>query len=138
LLSIIETYSSLAEILPDLWPDPFILDFFDEYPLLQYASTFWSDHLRRAATENSPTPEWTLTKQLFAPVSHTTFFRICEATAEEYDVPIAYYAGFYRSIPPWPSEFELDNRLYHPSFLGITELVKWLLHDKEGGIRTTN
>ena len=92
--------------------------------LLCYATRFWSGHLRRARIESFHALEWILTKRLFDPVSHCTFFRICsmEFIFEDED---------YNKYNNDDSETQPGDRLYHASFLGFAELVEWLL--QEGG-----
>jgi len=84
--------------------------------LLYYATHFWSDHFRLARIECFHAPEWILTKRLFDPVSHCTFFRICSVGQN--------YTNGERVSKP-------GDRLYHASFLGFTELVEWLMQEGE-------
>jgi ankyrin repeat protein len=133
LLSVIENDTkSRASILADyedVDDDDFPLHSIDSNhdldSLLYYATHFWLVHFRHARIELFDAPEWILTKRLFDPVSHCTFFRICSTQFifmdYEYDTP----------IKNDESESKPGDRLYHASFLGFTELVEWLL--QEGG-----
>jgi len=119
MLSVIAMEGSLQDdygYLPDLD------DLKEMFPLLYYASRFWSDHLHRAEVGNFREPEYSLVKQLFDPAFHYTFYQIW---SNSMDTQLEYYANRVSAFDDITSE--AAYRMYHASFLGLTQVVQWLL-----------
>ena len=122
--SFIKTDASLVNAFAD--GDGVAMDHIEEmFPFLEYTSMFWPEHLHDADIGNFPPPEFMLTKQLFDPTFHFKFYQIWSRVMQRHGDDEG--GGGFSSDDSITTQ--AAYRLYHASFLGLTELVRWLLHE---------
>jgi len=124
LISVIENYPSLVEAFTDRSVSTSIEYVCSAFPFLRHAVKHWSSHLRSSEIENADSPHWALAKRLFDPDLHCIHMRIANSLYG-FDFHILPYNDVrMRNHPD-------DLRLYYASFLGLSEMVEWLLREGE-------